>query len=119
MATAARTQKRRYSMTTRAASTAQTRERVLDATFALVRDHPYEEVTLQRVAEAAGVSMQTVLLHFGSKEGLMNTAIEWFLPQEEAAREVPIGDVELAAKMICKRYQSFGPATLRFLALED
>ncbi len=106
-------------MGARAASAAQTRVRILDASRDLFLAHPYGDVTLQRIADAAGVSLPTVALHFGSKEGLLSAAVERFRPQEDAAREVLPGDVDTAVRVVCARYEELGPATMRFLALEE
>ena len=53
----------RYSMTTRAASAAQTRERMLGAAFRLMDSHPYDEVTLQLIAQEAGDGISTVRIY--------------------------------------------------------
>jgi AcrR family transcriptional regulator len=119
MRSTAEVPKRRYSMTTRAASAAQTRERMLGAAFRLIDSHPYDEVTLQLIAQEAGVSAQTLILHFGSKEGLLKELILWWRPKEEAMRDVPEGDCEAAARALCHRYAKMGATTLRLLALED
>jgi AcrR family transcriptional regulator len=111
--------KRVYSMTTRAAAAAQTRERILGSAFALFKELPYEETTLQRIAEMSGVSTQTVLIHFGSKDGLVDAIVEWWRPQEESLREVAPGDVDAAARQVVARYEDLGAATMRMLALED
>lgn len=106
-------------MTTRAAAATQTRERMLEGARRLLRDNAYAHVTLQRIAKEARVSTQTVLLHFGTKEGVVTALNEWWGPKEEALREVPEGDVDAAARALCSRYEELGPATLRFLAIED
>jgi len=111
--------KRAYDMTTRAAATAATRERILRAIYELLREHAYEDVTLKMIATAAGVSVQTILLHFGSKEGLLVASIDWWRPKEVALREAPEGDIDEAARIVCGRYEENGKATLRFLAAED
>jgi AcrR family transcriptional regulator len=111
--------KRAYSMTTRAAAAAHTRERILESAMSLFREHSFEEITLQRIAEMAGVSAQTVLIHFGSKEGVVEAMIEWWRPQEESMREVLPGDAYAAAEQICARYEDMGAATIRLLTIED
>jgi AcrR family transcriptional regulator len=105
-------------MTTRAASAAATRERIMRAMYELFIEHDYEDVTLQAIAEAANVTVQTILVHFGSKDAVFVSAIGWWKPQEDQLREVPEGDVDEAARIICARYEHQGEATLRFLAAE-
>jgi len=110
---------RAYDMRGRAASAANTRERILVSAYQRFVDHGYEGVTLPRVAAGAGVSIQTVVLHVGTKDGLIKALIEHRRPREEAAREVPIGDVDAAAAAISARYEEIGPAMMRLLPLED
>ena len=61
---------RPYRMTQRREMVEETRERILQAGYAAWLDRPYDQVTLDAVAEAAGVSRQTVIRHFGSKDDL-------------------------------------------------
>lgn len=119
MAIEPRRQKRRYRMTTRTAAKAQTRERILEAGLRRFAASPYEEVTLQNIAADADVAMQTVLIHFGSKEGVLTAIADWWTPREVAARAVPPGDIGAATKVLVGRYEELGAATLRFLALEE
>jgi len=116
---AKRAPKRAYDMTTRAASAAATRERMMHVMYDLFTEHHYEDITLQMIAKAAGVSVQTILLHFGSKDQLFVAGVEWWSPKERDLREVPEGDVDEAARVICARYAEQGKSTMRFLANEE
>lgn len=111
--------KRRYDMSSRAAAAAHTRERILEAAYQLFCTEPFDDVTLARIGAHAGVSPQTVVLHFRTKDGLIEAIGPWRKPQEEALREVPGGDPREAARRICARYEELGAATMRMLALED
>lgn len=111
--------KRRYRMTRRAEGARRTGECILEATTELWLESPYDEVTLQRVADAAGVSLQTVLVHFGSKAGLVEAVVAWNRSREEQNRDVPVGDLAEAVRVLCGRYEVLGKATLRVLAIED
>jgi AcrR family transcriptional regulator len=51
---------------------AQTRGRILDAALRLILAGGYEATTMQRVAEAAGVAVQTVYFVFGTKARLLS-----------------------------------------------
>ena len=64
-------------MVARAEAAESTARRVLDAAFRLFTDNPYEEVSLDRVAEKAEVTKRTVLRRFGSKETLFGEAMSW------------------------------------------
>lgn len=111
--------KRSYDNAARSAAAQQTRERIMRATFELFRELPYDELTFPRVAERAGVSPQTITLHFRNKEGLVTATREWWKPQEVALRRVTSSDPLEAARMLVARYEQLGPATLRALAVED
>jgi AcrR family transcriptional regulator len=50
---------------------AQTRSRILDAAYRLLSESGYEATTMQMVAEAAGVAVQTVYFVFGTKARLL------------------------------------------------
>ena len=47
-----------------------TGEAILDAALAAFAQEPFDRVTLQRIAAASGVTVQTVIRRFGSKEQL-------------------------------------------------
>jgi AcrR family transcriptional regulator len=51
---------------------AETRNRLLDAAFALISERGYEDATLDAIAERAGSHVQTLYRHFPSKSELAN-----------------------------------------------
>jgi len=53
-----------------------TRTRVLDAAVGLFGTRGYEATSLDQVADASGVRKQTVLYHYGDKEGLLTAVID-------------------------------------------
>lgn len=65
---------RAYSMTLRAERAEATKLRILEAARSLFST-PSAGFTLEEVAEIAGVSVQTVLRAFGSKDGLMASIV--------------------------------------------
>lgn len=71
-----KTERRPYRQTARAAAAAATRERILDVATEQFLERYYDEVTLAAIAKQAGVSQQTVINHFKSKEGLLEVAVE-------------------------------------------
>jgi AcrR family transcriptional regulator len=111
--------KRRYTMRARAAATEATRARVLDCAYELILQCSYEELTLLRVAERAGVTFQTVLRHFGSKDGLIAAVAETHGRAESDRRRVRAGDTRGAARVLVARYEETGDALLRWEQLED
>jgi AcrR family transcriptional regulator len=111
---------RPYRMQARAAAAARTADSILAATARLWREHPVDEITLELIAEQAGVSVRTVIRRFGSKTGVFASTIE-----EESARiaaernEAPVGDVEGALDVLLRHYERDGEAVLRTLAMEE
>ena len=53
-----------------------TRERILDAALASFGTRGYEATSLDALGAGLGVSKQTILHHFGSKERLLDTVID-------------------------------------------
>jgi len=107
-------------MRVRAESAAATGRRILDAAIRHFGGRPYDDVTLNDVADDAGVTVQTVLRRFGSKEGLVDAAAERGAEQVRAARWAPPrGDVEAAVRGLVEHYEEWGDRSLRFLAQEE
>ena len=67
---------RTYTMGARADGAAATREKIVRAAGAMFLEEAHEDVTLARIAKAASVSHQTVLNHFGSKDGVIHAVAE-------------------------------------------
>ena len=111
---------RAYSMDLRAAAAQATRERILDAAGEAFLEHWYDDVTIASVAKRAGVSGQTILNHFGSKEQLF-TAVHERLGEELVDRRYrpEPGDVPGAVEALVEDYEITGDAVVRFLALEE
>ena len=63
-------------MQTRAARVKNTRTRILEAAYQLFLERHYDEVSLERVAERAGLSKQTVIRQFGSKDRLAYAVVD-------------------------------------------
>ena len=79
---------REYRQSARAAAAAQTATDILDAAFRLYWHTPIEELTLALVAENAGVTVQTVIRRFGSKDELIAALAERERDRVVASREV-------------------------------
>lgn len=109
---------RAYRMTARAQAVEETRERVLDAVLALHERHLSSDISLADVAAVAGVSVQTVLRHFGSREGLIDAAVERATADVEAERRCDPGDVAGAVRTVVDHYERRGDGVLLLLAQE-
>jgi len=111
---------RSYTMTTRAEQVAQNERNIMDATAALWYELPYHEITLERIAEQAGVTVRTILRKFGTKEQLFETCIEHdtgntIQPREQA----PSGDIPALLEILLGEYEKMGDANIRTLAIEE
>ena len=109
---------RTYRMTARARAVEETRAAVLDAVIALHTERLSSDISLADVAERAGVSVQTVLRHFGSREGLVDAALERGGADVEDERRVPPGDVAAGVRAVVKHYELRGDGVLLLLAQE-
>jgi AcrR family transcriptional regulator len=112
--------RRSYRMGARAEAADATVRRVLDVALRLFTDYPYDEVSLERVAEESGVTKRTVLRRFGSKEALFGEAMTAARDEMIAHRqEAPVGDVAGAVANVVGQYERWGKNRLRLLEQED
>lgn len=112
--------KRPYRMRARAEAAAETRRRILEATIELHRERFFDQVSLEDIAERAGVTVQTVIRRFGSKERLIEAAAEEGNRQVVRQRDqAPIGDIEGAVENLMDHYEEWGDSALRLLAQEE
>ena len=105
-------------MTQRRDAVERTRTRILQAAYDTWLERSYDQVTLDAVAATAGVSRQTVLRHFGSKDDLALAVVAWQRPIEEGARAADPGDTATAVRRLVDRYETMGDANVRILELE-
>lgn len=105
-------------MRARAASTSKTRERILDAVIALSEERFSVEIILSDVAARAGVTVQTVLRHFGSRHGLFAEAQARQVAQVRVERATPVGDAASAVRNVVAFYDRLGEWSLRLQAQE-
>jgi AcrR family transcriptional regulator len=110
--------RRPYVMRARAEAAEETRRRVRRAASDLFWEQLSPEMTLDSVAERAGVSVQTILRHFGSREGLMDAAEAFGRDETLAERAAPAGDVDGAIRAIFDHYERRGDAVMRMLGQE-
>lgn len=107
-------------MGSRAEAAEETRRRILDAVIGLHMERYYDQVSLDDIAERAGVTVQTVLRRFGNKERLIEAATEVVRGRVMSQRsEAPIGDVAGAVENLVDHYEEWGDGVLRLLAQED
>ncbi|MEY2397193.1 MAG: hypothetical protein QOJ00_367 [Actinomycetota bacterium] len=105
---------------TRAETTAATRSRIIEVATELFSANWFEDVSLTRIAEAAGVSHQTVLNHFESKEGLA-LAMWQAVGAETVERRntAKRNDVPKAVHVLVGEYERFGDSNARWAATAE
>jgi AcrR family transcriptional regulator len=109
---------RTYTMRARADAKAATRLRVLRAVLELTEEKMTIEITLDEVASRAGTSVQTVLRHFGSRDGLLDEAVTLASAEVEQERQAPVGDIDGAIQAIVAHYERRGDLVVRLLGQE-
>ena len=110
--------KRAYTMTTRAEAAEATRVRILQATVDLASSRLLTEIGLDAIAEAAGVSVQTVLRRFGNRAALIEAAMDYAREAVAEERRTPVGDVQTAVRTIVEHYERRGDTVLLMIAQE-
>jgi AcrR family transcriptional regulator len=109
---------RTYTMTSRAEAAERTRLRILDAAVELSSTTLVSEISLEAVASAAGVSVQTVLRRFGNRSGLLAAGREHARTVIADERRAPVGDVPAAVRAVVDHYEHRGDAVILMLAQE-
>ena len=111
--------RRPYRQTARALATEQTGARILDAFERRIRESWFDEITLEQVAQDAGVTVQTVIRRFGGKDGLLEAAWQRLEEEIRERRQAPAGDVRSAVRAIVEDYEHVGDLVMRALAQEE
>jgi AcrR family transcriptional regulator len=111
---------RRYRMVARAEAAEATRLRILDVAQHLFAESLYDQVSLNAVAARAGVTVQTVIRRFSSKERLFAAVAQWKSQQIRSERDqAPQGDVAGAIRNFFDTYERWGDDILNLLAQEQ
>ena len=113
------TEKRAYTMRARAAAKDATRDRILRSFRDLAKERMTIEITLDDVAERASTTVQTVLRHFRSRDGLFDAALAVATVEVEEQKRAPVGDTAAALRAIVDHYDDQGDFVVRLLAQED
>jgi AcrR family transcriptional regulator len=116
--TRTRAKARRYTQGARAQAAEATAQRIVDAFLARLMTQWFDEITLDGVAEDAGVTVQTVVRRFGGKQGVLAEAVKTLTTQINARRAAPPGDVARLVGHLIDDYEQTGDAVIRLLALE-
>ncbi|HTV26072.1 MAG TPA: helix-turn-helix domain-containing protein [Polyangiaceae bacterium] len=107
--------KRRYRMGARAEAAEETRQRILEAARELFMAATFfDDVSLEQIAERAGVALKTVQRRFQSKDELVLACAR----TETDERTVAPGDMASIVGVLADRYEAMMDVSLRYLALE-
>ena len=107
-------------MRARAEAVEATRERIARAAMQRFLAEPYDEVTIASVARDAGVSHQTLLNHFESKDGLFAAGAERFSADLAASREGrATSDPESVVALLMEQFERSGDGNVRLALLHE
>jgi AcrR family transcriptional regulator len=111
--------RRTYIQRVRAEASAETRQRVLDATTELLKARFRSDIHLRDVAGAAQVSVQTILRTFGGREALIESALNELGRHIAGQRDrAAPGDIPGAIASLFDHYEEVGDIVIRTLADE-
>jgi AcrR family transcriptional regulator len=110
---------RPYKQVAREQGQQRTRDALLDSAVDEFYKGRWQKTSLEALSKKAGVTKQTLLRHFGSKDGLIEAAIRHAseIVRKERA-QAPIGDVPGAVRNLVDHYERWGDLVMRVLAEE-
>jgi AcrR family transcriptional regulator len=105
---------RPYKQVARAEAREHTRDALLDAAIDEFYGDRWQQTSLEALSARAGVTKQTLLRHFGSKDGLLMQALIRSASEVFDQRwSAPAGDVEGAVANLLDHYEAWGERALR------
>lgn len=110
---------RPYRQVARAQAQQQTRDALVAAAQRELFAGRWEDASLQVIAGKASVTKQTLLRHFGSKDGLLEEAIGRGFDEVRAQRfNAPRGDIAGSVENLLDHYEKWGAAAIRIGAVD-
>lgn len=110
--------KRAYRQGARAEAAAKTADAIVVACTNFLATEWYDDISLERLARAANVTVPTVLRHFGSKEGVLQAVGERFQVDAMVRRSIMPGDIDGAIGVVVEDYEVGGDMVMQFLNQE-
>jgi AcrR family transcriptional regulator len=112
--------RRPYKKVAREQSQQRTREALLEAAIDEFYADRWGKASLEALAARAGVTKQTLLRHFGSKEGLLIQALVRGAAQVLDERwSAPVGDIDGAIENLLDHYELWGRRARQIGAWQD
>jgi AcrR family transcriptional regulator len=106
-------------MVRRAQSTDRTRASILDAATRIFWEEPSRELKLEGIAREAGVTVQTVIRHFGGRDGVFEAAVEREMGRVRDERDPDaVSTPDQAVRQVVAHYERIGDHGVRLLAEE-
>ncbi len=106
--------RRPYKKVARAKAQERTQDALIDAATDEFFEGNWLQVSLETLSAKAGVTKQTLLRHFGSKDGLLMQALMRGATQVHDQRwSTPTGDVAGAVENLLDHYQAWGERSIR------
>lgn len=109
---------RPYHQTIRAQAAEATARDIVEAFADCIKDRWFDEVSLEEVAQRAGVTVRTVIRRFGGKEGLIEAFVASFEGEVATLRDTAPGDIAAAIARVLDLYEEWGDSVIRNLAQE-
>ncbi len=107
-------ERRPYNKMARARAQQQTRDALLEAATDEFVEGTWQRTSLESLAAKAGVTKQTLLRHFGSKDGLFMQALMRGVAQIRDQRwSAPTSDVAGAVDNVLDHYEAWGERSMR------
>lgn len=105
---------RTYTKVARAEAEERTREALLGAADEAFLSGPWAQVSLDTIARDAGVTKQTLLRHFGSKDSLLEqTLLRAMAEVSEQRSGAPCDDIAGAVENLLDHYEAVGGRAMR------
>jgi AcrR family transcriptional regulator len=97
-----------------------TEQQILEAAATIIATEAFDALSMRRVAAEAGVSLSTVVRHFGTKDALLAALVAYGGEDErhDARRAMAPGDVAAAVRIVADDYEGSGEQLLHMLGQE-
>jgi AcrR family transcriptional regulator len=99
----------------------ETEAQILEAAGAIIAAEDFDSLSMRRVAARAGVSLSTVVRHFGTKDGLLAALVAYGgedPERDEYRTRMAPGDVAAAVRIVVGDYEESGDQLIHMLGQE-
>lgn len=100
--------------------TDETSARIIETAARIIATEPFEALSMRRIATDAGVSLSTVVRHFGTKDALLAALVAASESDEDRGRRQRVrpGDIPAAVTAVTADYEEHGESFLNVLGQE-